>query len=241
MTELFDRAERLLGADAMRQLARTRVIIFGVGGVGSWCAEALIRTGVGHLTIVDSDEVVLSNVNRQLQATTLTVGAPKVEAMRNRLLEINPNADIVALPMRFTAETADRFNFEDFDFVIDAIDSLADKALLILKATACRSTTLFSSMGAARKLDPSRVQVKEFWQVKGCPLAAALRSRFKRSGQFPARKFKAVFSDEVLPSSSAPGEPNGSLVHITAVWGMTLASLVINRVLSSSASRFSKQ
>lgn len=230
MNEIFDRAERLLGVDTMQRLADTRVIIFGVGGVGSWCAEALIRTGVGHLTIVDSDEVVLSNVNRQLQASTLTVGQLKVDVLRSRLLEINPEADIVALPVRYTVDTADTFNFEDFDFVIDAIDSLTDKVLLILRAAACRSTTLFSSMGAARKLDPSRVQVKEFWQVKGCPLAAALRARFKRSGRFPARKFKAVFSDEVLPSSAAPGEPNGSLVHITAVWGMTLASLVINQI-----------
>lgn len=230
MNEIFDRAERLLGVDTMQRLADTRVIIFGVGGVGSWCAEALIRTGVGHLTIVDSDEVVLSNVNRQLQASTLTVGQLKVDVLRSRLLEINPEADIVARSVRYTVDTADTFNFEDFDFVIDAIDSLADKVLLILRAAACRSTTLFSSMGAARKLDPSRVQVKEFWQVKGCPLAAALRARFKRSGQFPARKFKAVFSDEVLPSSASPGEPNGSLVHITAVWGMTLASLVINQI-----------
>lgn len=227
MNEIFDRAERLLGADAMQRLAHARVIIFGVGGVGSWCAEALIRTGLGHLTIVDFDEVAPSNVNRQMQATSASIGQPKVEAMRRRLLEINPAADITAVSSRYCEATAGDFNFEHFDFVIDCIDSLADKILLIQRATACKSTTLFSSMGAARKTDPSRVQVKEFWQVKGCPLAAALRARFKRSGQFPARKFKAVFSDEVLPAA-ADGGPNGSLVHITAVWGMTLASLVVN-------------
>lgn len=228
--EIFNRAELLLGTDAMQRLAQTRVIIFGVGGVGSWCAEALIRTGVGHLTIVDFDDVAASNVNRQMQATSSTIGQSKVEAMKRRLREINPSADIVAISGRYCEETADNYNFDDYDFVIDAIDSLADKMLLILRATACKSVTLFSSMGAARKLDPSRVQVAEFWKVKGCPLAAALRTRFKRSAQFPSRKFKAVFSDEVLPNSNTDG-PNGSLVHITAVWGMTLASLVINKVV----------
>ncbi len=227
--EIFDRAELLLGTEVMSRLARTRVIIFGVGGVGSWCAEALVRTGVCNVTIVDFDDVAPSNVNRQMQATVATIGEPKVEAMRRRLLEINPQANVVAISGRYCEDTAGEFNFEDYDFVIDAIDSLADKMLLILRATACRSTTLFSSMGAARKLDPGRIQVAEFWQVKGCPLAAALRSRFKRSGKFPTRKFKVVFSDEVQPNTRAEG-PNGSLVHITAVWGMTLASLVINKV-----------
>lgn len=228
--EIFDRAELLLGREAMERLARTRVILFGVGGVGSWCAEALIRTGVGSLTLVDPDLVAPSNVNRQLPATCATIGRPKVEAMRSHLLEINPEADITALQTRYCADNADDFNFADFDFAVDAIDSVADKALLILRATACRDLTLVSSMGAARKIDPARIQVKEFWQVKGCPLAAALRSRFKRSGQFPARKFKAVFSDEVLPNGRPDG-PNGSLVHITAIWGMTLASLVLRRAI----------
>ncbi len=224
--EIFDRAELLLGREAMERLARTRVILFGVGGVGSWCAEALIRTGVGSLTLVDPDLVAPSNVNRQLPATCATIGQPKVEAMRRHLLDINPDADITALQTRYCADNADEFDFERFDFAVDAIDSVADKALLILRATACRNLTLVSSMGAARKIDPSRIQVKEFWQVKGCPLAAALRNRFKRSGLFPARKFKAVFSDEVLPNGRPDG-PNGSLVHITAIWGMTLASLVL--------------
>lgn len=227
---LFDRAELLLGSEVMERLARTRVIIFGVGGVGSWCAEALIRTGVGNLTIVDFDEVACSNVNRQMQATAITIGQSKVEAMRRRLLEINPQANVVAVNDRYCEATADNYNFDNYDFVIDAIDSLADKMLLIMRATACKSSTLFSSMGAARKIDPSRVQVAEFWKVKGCPLAAALRSRFKRSGQFPARKFKVVFSDEVLPNTRPDG-PNGSLVHITAIWGMTLASLVIKKLI----------
>ncbi len=233
MNEIFDRARLILGSDVMDRLAATRVILFGVGGVGSWTAESLIRSGVGHLTIVDPDVVVASNVNRQLPATSFTIGEPKVETMRRRLAEINPEAEIVARQERYSADTAEQFNLGEYRFVIDAIDSVADKALLILRATAIPSVTLFGSMGAARKIDPLRVQVAEFWKVKGCPLAAALRNRFKRSGQFPARKFKVVFSDEVVQSHQAPmpGIPNGSLVHITAVWGNILASLVIRSLM----------
>lgn len=228
MNPIFDRAELLLGAEKMQRLASTRVILFGVGGVGSWCAEALVRTGIGTLTMVDPDVVVESNINRQLPALHSTLGKPKVEAMKQRLKDINPEAEITALQMRYSADTADAFDFADYDYVIDAIDSLADKALLIRRATECRTTTLFSSMGAARKVDPLRVRVAEFWQVKGCPLAAALRQRFKRSGQYPARKFKVVYSDEVRPNTRPDAEANGSLMQITAVWGLALASLVVN-------------
>lgn len=226
--ERFDRAELLLGEKKMEQLRRTRVILFGVGGVGSWCAEALVRTGIGHLTIVDPDLVAPSNINRQLPATTLTVGRPKVEVMAEHLREINPDCEIIARRERYGAETEAEFPLDGFDYVIDAIDSVADKALLILRATSTPGVTLLSSMGAARKLDPTRVRVAEFWQVKGCPLAAALRSRFKRLGVYPRRKFKCVFSDEVRPNQR-PSGPNGSLMQITATWGLQLASLLINR------------
>lgn len=230
--EIFNRAEILLGSSAMERLAQTRVILFGVGGVGSWCAEALVRTGIGTLTIVDMDDIAPSNVNRQLPATTATIGQPKVEAMRSHLLEINPEAEITALHRRFTAETAAEFDLGSYDFVVDAIDSVADKAELILLATSFGSKTrLVSSMGAARKTDPLRVQVRDFADVKGCPLAAALRSRFKRIGRWPRRKFKAVFSDEVRPAPAAG--PNGSLMQITAVWGLILASQIINKVTTS--------
>lgn len=227
--ETFDRAELLLGAEKMQKLRAARVILFGVGGVGSWCAEALVRTGVGYLTIVDPDVVAPSNINRQLPATTLTVGRPKVEVMAERLREINPQCDIVARAERYTAATEAEFHLEEYDFVVDAIDSVADKALLILRATSAPGVTLLSSMGAARKLDPTRVRVAEFWSVKGCPLAAALRSRFKRQGVYPRRKFKCVYSDEVRPNGRTDG-PNGSLMQITATWGMVLASLLIEKI-----------
>lgn len=261
---LFSRSSLLLGTAVVERLATTRVIIIGVGGVGSWCAESLVRTGVGHVTLVDSDRVATSNVNRQLMATTLTVGQLKVEALRRRLLEINPAADVVARPMVYDETTADEFDLASYDYVIDAIDSLKEKMLLIRRACLARPCTLFSSMGAALKIDPTRIRVAEFWKVAGDPLAAALRRRFKKSGDLPRRRFKCVFSDEVLKNEGAapalsPDIPshspealspevlsseasptsqwdarkaqiNGSLVHITAVFGFTLASLVVQDV-----------
>ncbi len=228
-TNLFDRAERLLGPERLERLAQCRVLLFGVGGVGSWCAEALVRSGVGAITMVDPDVVVESNVNRQCPATTLTLGQPKVEAMAQRLRAINPECQIEARVERYSAETADDFDLSQYNYVVDCIDSVADKALLILRATSTPGVTLLSSMGAARKLDPSRVKLAEFWDVKGCPLAAALRSRFKRTGQFPRRKFKCVYSDEVLPAPS-DGGPNGSYMPVTATWGLLLASRIITNI-----------
>lgn len=227
---MFSRSRLLLGDDVMTLLSQKRVIIFGVGGVGSWCAESLVRTGLCHLTIVDFDRVEASNVNRQLMATTSTLGQPKVEALRRRLLDINPDAEVTAIDGTFCQATIDDFFPADatpYDYVIDAIDSLADKALLIL--TACqRGMTLYSSMGAAMKLDPARIRVAEFWKVQGDPLARALRNRFKRAHTFPARKFACVFSDE--PPALSATEGKGSLVHITAIFGNMLACLVVRDI-----------
>lgn len=248
--EILDRSHLLLGDDGMKALAETKVIILGIGGVGSWAAEALVRTGLRHLTIVDADRVAVSNINRQAPATTLTVGQNKVEAMRLRLLQINPYAEITAVKQVYSADTAPSFNLETYDYVIDAIDSLSDKALLILNATRASRPKLLSSMGAALKIDPTRIRVDEFWKVKGCRLAAALRNRFKRNKQFPTRKFQCVFSDELLPNLGASTqhskphntivspEPltfnkksvNGSLCHITAIFGLTLAGLLLRHL-----------
>ena len=254
---IFRRAELLLGNDTMDQIAQKRVIIFGVGGVGSWCAESLVRSGIKQLTIVDSDRVCITNINRQLMATTKTVGQVKVEALKERLLTINPGAEITALQQIVNEETAESFNLSSYDYIIDAIDSLKDKALLILMA--CRTNAkFFSSMGAALKLDPTRIKVTEFWKVQGDPLARALRKKFKSQKQFPKRKFQCVYSDELLENKghnatcgteqcicsktkNGPGDPsllnqeslstkaqiNGSLVHITAIFGFTLAGLVV--------------
>ena len=257
---IFRRTELLLGNETVDRIAQQRVIIFGVGGVGSWCAESLVRSGIRQLTIVDSDRVCITNINRQLMATTKTVGQVKVEALRERLLTINPSAEITALQKIFTEETASDFHLETYDYIIDAIDSLKDKALLI--ELACQTKAkFFSSMGAALKLDPTRIQVAEFWKVKGDPLARALRNRFKKQKRFPKRKFQCVFSDELLQNrghnatcgteqcmcpkaKNGPGDPtllnhewcsskaqiNGTLAHITAIFGFILAGLVIQDV-----------
>lgn len=232
MSSFQSRTQLLLGTDVTDHIARARVIVFGVGGVGSWCVEGLVRSGVRHITIVDHDRVCPSNVNRQLMATAKTIGRVKVEAMKEHLLDISPNAEIDARHEAFNAGTAASFDIGSYDYVIDAIDSLQDKMLLI--HTACDARVrLYSSMGAARKLDPTRIRVAEFWKVTGCPLARALRQGFKRSGRLPSRKFKCVYSDELLDNAGTSDEPraNGSLAHITAVFGFTLAGLVIEDIV----------
>lgn len=248
-TQIFNRGERLLGKDVLKALSEVKVIVFGVGGVGSWCAEGLIRSGVRYLTIVDNDNVSVTNINRQLMATTRTVGKPKVEVLKERLLEINPVAVVNAIQDVYGEESSDNFHLGEYDYIIDAIDSLKDKAHLILTSTRS-SAKLYSSMGAALKLDPMKVKVAEFWDVKGCPLGAALRRRFKKSGVYPKRKFKCVYSDELLENrggkestegggawDALKAQINGSLVHITATFGFTLSGLVVqdvyNRVLKN--------
>ena len=238
--EIFNRAELLLGAGVLERLAAVRVILFGVGGVGSWCAEGLIRSGVVHLTLVDADCVAPSNINRQRMATIRTVGRSKVEVLREMLLEINPEADIKTLHARFNEASASSFGLDGYDYIIDAIDALKDKASLILHACATPAT-FFSSMGAACKIDPTQVRVAPFWEVRGCPLGAMLRKKLRKAGTLPEKGFLCVYDEELLPNlgedTALPEElkfdkaaHNGSLVTVTAAFGFTLASLVIGDV-----------
>ena len=223
---IFDRTTLLIGDEAMQRMVEARVILFGVGGVGSWCAESLIRSGIRHLTIVDSDIIQITNINRQLPATIQTIGQTKVDALKTRLLAINPDAHITAIQRIYNTESADSFDLPSYHYVIDAIDSLENKIHLIYMATRTQ-VTFFSSMGAALKINPSKIQVAEFWKVHGCPLAAALRRKF-RKGALPAKKFLCVFSDEFLENKGKSIDNiNGSIVHITAIFGFTLAGLVI--------------
>ena len=221
----LDRVERLYGRDAMTRLGSARVAVFGVGGVGGCCAESLARTGVGDLLIVDDDIVRPSNMNRQIVATTATIGRPKAEAFAERLAVAAPDCRVEARNGRYTAETADSFDLGSFDVVIDAIDSVDDKALLIRRALAHPGVALFSSMGAARRTDPFQVRKSEFWKVEGDGLAKALRGRFRKSGDFPARKFVCVWSAE-------PPRTDGSVAHVTAVFGCALASLAVEAILA---------
>lgn len=250
--QIFNRSLLLMGNERMERIMQMRIIVFGVGGVGSWCAESLVRNGIRHLTLVDSDVVCISNCNRQLMATTRTIGRPKVEALRERLLEINPEADIATVEGLYNEDTAESFHLEQYDVVIDAIDSLREKAHLILHTTRLAHKqggrpTLLSSMGAALKTDPTKVRVAEFWKVQGDPLARALRNRFKRDKTMPSRKFMCVYSEEpALPNAGASEllndgsmmfnkvQANGSLSHITGIFGLTLAGLAVHFSLSTS-------
>ena len=199
---ILNRTTLLLGDPVMEKVCSARVIIFGVGGVGSWCAESLVRSGIRNLTIVDSDRVCITNVNRQCMATSLTVGRVKVEALKERLLEINPAARINAVQDIFSAETADNYHLEDYDYIIDAIDSLKDKIELILRATnkQLKGPKFFCALGAALKIDPTQIHVSGFWDVRGCPLGAILRKRMRKTGRLPDRDFLCVWSPEVLPN-----------------------------------------
>lgn len=245
VTDIPAREERtavLLGRDAVDRLHRAHVILFGVGGVGSWCAEALARAGVGNITIVDSDTVSDTNINRQLVADTLTVGQLKVNVMARRIHAVNPHCRIHAVAGIYDGDTAGDFDLDSYDVIVDAIDSLAPKALLILNGTRCRHARLVSSMGAALKTDITDISVAEFWQVRGCPLARALRDRFRRQGVRPYRKFRCVYSPSTVsnspdyqgPSVSATANGvkrvNGTLVTTTAAFGLLLAQLAIDRI-----------
>ena len=240
--EIFNRSTLLLGKDGMQSLREARIIVFGVGGVGSWCAEGLIRAGISHLTIVDSDKVCPTNINRQLMATHLTIGQAKVEAMKQRLLDINPEAEITAIDAMYTEESAASFHLEEYDYVIDCIDSLRDKCDLILRTTALERPTLLCSMGAALRIDPTKVRMAEFRKVEGDALARAVRNRFKKAKTFPRRKFLCVYSEEPAMQNQLSEDTiqeelkfnkvqtNGSLCHITAIFGMMLAGEVIKRL-----------
>ena len=216
----------------MKRLADARVLVVGVGGVGSWCAEALVRTGVGHITLVDDDVVAESNVNRQCPATAKTIGRAKVDAMAERLKEINPACEVEVVNVRYTSSSV--FCLKSFTLIIDAIDSVDCKAELILGATEA-GVPLVSSMGAALRLDPTKVKMTRFEKVEGDGLARALRQRFKKLGRFPAAKFSCVWSGEAPVTTpvreDADGTVKGSLMPVTATFGMCLASEAI-RILT---------
>ena len=217
---MFTRTIQLIGEDGFAALQNSRVILFGVGGVGGWCAETLLRTGIGHLTIVDFDKVDTTNLNRQIVSTANNVGQSKVLEMQKRLLSIFPEADVKAIDKQYNAETANSFDLTQYDIVVDAIDMVECKALLLYRATQA-DCKVYSSMGAGRKTDPQKIHTAEFWKVQGCPLARALRTRMKKAGLMPASKVQCVYSEEISGD-------RGTLAPVVGVFGMTLASMVIN-------------
>jgi tRNA A37 threonylcarbamoyladenosine dehydratase len=229
---LFDRLALLTGEQGLEKLVRAKALVFGLGGVGSWAAEALVRSGIGTIGIVDSDIIRASNVNRQVEATSSTIGFPKADVLKKRLLEINPDCEVSAWNELFCSESAENFGIEKADYVIDAIDSLNHKLDLI--QTVCGAgVTLFSSMGMALRMDPSKIRASSIWDTKGCPLARLVRQGLRKRGF--TSSFTAVSSAEPPirrePSQAADEKPvNGSAVTVTASAGFLLASLVLRDI-----------
>jgi len=242
----FERLIRLYGAAAVARLDAARVVIFGVGGVGSFVAEALVRSAIGHLWLVDSDEVTLSNTNRQLQAQTDTVGLAKAVALRDRLRLVNPGATIDAIKALYRPVDAERlltppWPGSGFDFVVDCIDDLGAKAHLL---ATCRERALnvVSSMGAGSKTDPTRIRATDLATTDICPLAQQLRKRLRQKHGFPrtgSMGITAIYSDEAprlappppgAPTDSRP--PHGTAVFVTGAFGLVGAAQVINRLVT---------
>lgn len=222
MNEALSRSAALLGDDAMKRLAAARVLLIGTGGVGGWCAEALARTGVGHLTIVDDDTVAESNLNRQCPATLSTIGRFKAEVMAERIRDIAPDCSVTAETRRW-----EEGPIGDYDIVIDAIDSVGCKANLVLSALDAKIPVI-SSMGAALRTDPLKIVSGPFEKVTGDGLARALREKFKKLGRRPGR-FDCVWSLE-QPVKSADAGTKGSLMQVTAAFGMALAAKALARL-----------
>lgn len=192
MSRQFARTQLLLGPEAMEKLAHSRVAVFGVGGVGGYVCEALARSGVRAFDLIDDDKVCLTNINRQIIATRKTIGKYKVEVMRERILDINPSADIRVYKCFFLPENADEFPFDEYDYVVDAVDTVTAKIELVMKAQE-KGVRIMSSMGAGNKLDASAFRVADIYKTKVCPLAKVMRRELKKRG---IKKLKVVYSEE---------------------------------------------
>lgn len=192
MLNQFSRTQLVFGADNMEKLKNARVAIFGVGGVGGYTVEALARSGVGTLDLIDDDKVCLTNINRQILATRKTVGKYKVDVAKERILEINPDAKVNTYKMFFLPETKDQFNFEDYDYVVDAIDTVTGKIQLVLQAQEV-GTPIISSMGAGNKINAAQFEVADIYKTSVCPLAKVMRRELKKRG---VKKLKVVYSKE---------------------------------------------
>ena len=245
MGDQFTRTRMLLGDAAMERLRGARVAVFGVGGVGGYVCVALVRSGVGALDLVDDDTVNLSNLNRQIIATRQTIGRSKVEVMKERLLSINPEAEIRTRNCFFLPENADQFPFEAYSYVVDAVDTVTAKIELILRAQAC-GTPVISAMGAGNKLDPGQLRVTDIYKTRICPLARVMRRELKRRG---VKQLKVVYSEEeplrpLLPAQAPTPEDAaghtpagrrdipGSTAFVPAAAGLLIAAEIVKDLTS---------
>ncbi len=226
MPEQLSRTALLLGDDALRRLASSRVLVFGLGGVGGYVVEALARTGVGTLGIVDNDVVSLSNINRQIYALHSTVGRKKTEVARERILDINPSCIVRTYDMFYLPETADQIDLSEYDYVVDCIDTIAAKIELVLRCRAI-GVPLISSMGTGNKLDPSKLKVADISKTSVCPLARVMRQELRKRGVY---HLKCIFSTEE-PGTNVVQDGSrhapGSIAFVPSVAGLTIAGEVI--------------
>lgn len=228
--ETFSRTELLFGADAMQKLAASRVAVFGIGGVGGYVVEALARSGIGALDLIDNDQVCLSNLNRQIIATHETIGQYKVDAARERIRQIHPDCQVTTHPLFYMPETAAQFDFRQYDYVVDAIDTVTGKLELAEQAYRC-GTPIISSMGAGNKVDPTAFEVTDIFKTSVCPLAKVMRHELKKRG---IPKLKVVYSKEkpITPQGcnmqdSHRRQVPGSNAFVPSVAGLILAGEVI--------------
>jgi len=225
--ERFSRTKRLLGEESVNKLASAHVAVFGVGGVGGHVVEALIRSGVGSIDIVDKDEVSLSNINRQIIATEKTIGLPKVLVMKERILDINSTAVVNAFQCFYLPETACEFDFTQYDYIVDAVDTITAKIQLVIEAEKA-GVPIISSMGAGNKLDPTAFEVADIYKTSVCPLAKVMRKELKARG---IEKLKVVYSKEqpISVEKPEPGQKSipGSIAFVPSVVGLIIAGEVI--------------
>lgn len=239
----FSRTELLIGQAALEKLQNSRVAIFGVGGVGGYVCEALVRSGVGHFDLIDNDTVSLTNINRQIIALHSTIGKLKVDVMKERMLDINPDVDVSVHPCFYLPETADQFDFSNYDYVVDAIDTVTGKIEIIVQADA-HQVPVISSMGAGNKLNPAMMEVSDLYKTSVCPLARVMRRELKKRH---IKHCKVVYSKEkaIQPSQAslekygADSEENftkksipGSTAFVPSVAGLILASEVIKDLIT---------
>ena len=241
MLNQFSRTELLLGPEAMEYLAQCRVAVFGVGGVGGYAVEALARSGIGALDLIDDDKVSLTNLNRQLHATHSTVGKYKTDAAEQRIRDINPDCHVTTYKTFFLPETENQFDFSQYDYIVDAIDTVKGKLALVEKAQAA-GTPIICAMGAGNKLDPSAFRVADIYQTSVCPLARIMRTECRKRG---IKKLKVVYSREIpvrplgeSPADERPGSSRrdipGSMAFVPAAAGLIIAGEVIRDLCAAS-------
>ncbi|WIF94213.1 tRNA threonylcarbamoyladenosine dehydratase [Caminicella sporogenes] len=236
----FSRTELLIGRKGLEKLSKKKVAVFGIGGVGTFVVEGLARTGVGNFVLIDDDDICLTNINRQIHALRSTVGKPKVEVMKNRILDINPKANVVTYKMLYNAENANKLLDDSYDYVVDAIDMVSSKLDLVEKCYK-RNISIISSMGAGNKLDPTKFEVADVYKTSMCPLAKVMRKELKKRG---VKRLKVVYSKEkpIKPvyvnnndneTFIRKKQVPGSIAFVPSVAGLIIASEVIKDLLNS--------